>query len=150
MHTRLLTALATLLIGTAACPTFSTAQGAPARPAGTGAVLLVISSAGLDSGRTRPGFEMDELSQAYLLFTRNGYAATIASPAGGAVQADRFNRTSPYNADFLADAGAMRQLAATKRTAGLRASAYDAIFVVGREGRDVRPAGGHGAGQARG
>ena len=46
-------------------------------------VLLVISGNGLDDGKTRPGFEMDELSQAYFVFTDNGLQVDIASPSGG-------------------------------------------------------------------
>lgn len=103
-------------------------------PARTGAILLVVSAAGRDSGRTRPGFEMDELSQAWHIFTANGFTVTIASPTGGAVQADRFDKTALYNASFLADNGAVSALANTRPTAGLRASNYDAIFVVGGKG----------------
>jgi putative intracellular protease/amidase len=77
---------------------------------------------------------MDELSQAYLIFTRNGFTVTIASPAGGAVQADRFDATSAYNAEFLADTGAVRALGNTRTTASLRASAFDAVFIVGGKG----------------
>ncbi len=104
------------------------------RPTPTGAVVLVVSGAGRDSGRTRPGFEMDELSQAWHLFTSNGYTVTIASPAGGAVVADRFDRTVDYNARFLADERAMQMLANTRGTAGLSAQDYDAVFVVGGKG----------------
>lgn len=105
-----------------------------AQPTRTGAVVLVVSGAGADSGRTRPGFEMDELTQAYHLFTRNGFTVTIASPAGGAVQADKHDPALPYNATFLADSGAVRRLASTVRTSALRASDFDAIFVVGGKG----------------
>ncbi len=45
-------------------------------------VLIVVSSNGLDEGNTRPGFEMDELSQAYSVFADNGLDIDIASPAG--------------------------------------------------------------------
>ncbi len=99
-----------------------------------GAVLLVVSAAGRDSGRTRPGFEMDELSQAWQIFTSNGFRATIASPTGGAVQADRFDRTAGYNAAFLGDSAGVRALRATRSTAGLPARDFDAIFVVGGKG----------------
>jgi putative intracellular protease/amidase len=112
----------------------SALDGQPAPPARGGHVLLVVSSAGRDSGRTRPGFEMDELSQAWLIFRGNGLAVTIASPAGGAVQADRFDPADAYNAAFLADTAGMRQLNDTRRTSGLRASDYDAVFVVGGKG----------------
>lgn len=135
MPARHFASLATLLAATFVFPLHGTSQVAPSpQPPRTGSVVLVISSAGQDSGRTRPGFEMDELSQAYLLFTRNGFTVTIASPAGGAVQADRFDRDAPYNAEFVANASAMRLLGDTKRTAGLQARDYDAVFVVGGKG----------------
>ncbi len=118
----------TLTLGAAA----SAAQ-AP-NPSRTGAVVLVVSSAGRDSGRTRPGFEMDELSQAWHLFTSNGFTVTIASPAGGAVEADRFDRTVDYNARFLENDLAVHMLANTRRTAALNAQDYDAVFVVGGKG----------------
>lgn len=35
-------------------------------------VLMVVSSYGKDQGQTRPGYEFDEFSQAYLLFKDNG------------------------------------------------------------------------------
>nr|MCU0636678.1 DJ-1/PfpI family protein [Gemmatimonadaceae bacterium] len=97
-------------------------------------VLLVVSSAGRDSGRTHPGFEMDELSQAYLIFARNGYRVSIASPAGGAVVADRFSTKDDYNREFLADTQAVRLLASTRRTAGLRARDFDAMMIIGGKG----------------
>ena len=43
-------------------------------------VLLVVSGYGADDGKTRPGFEMDELSQAYAVFSDNGLQVDIASP----------------------------------------------------------------------
>ncbi len=116
----------------AAFPVPAAAQSV--QPARTGAVVLVVSSAGRDSGRTRPGFEMDELSQAYHIFKRNGFAVTIASPAGGAVEADRFDREAEYNATFIADTEAMRLLGDTRRTAELRARDFDAVFVIGGKG----------------
>ena len=46
-------------------------------------VLLVVSGEGRDQGKTRPGFEMDEFAQAYLIFRDNGLAVQVASPRGG-------------------------------------------------------------------
>ena len=107
---------------------------AHAQPVRAAAVVLVVSSAGRDSGRTRPGFEMDELTQAYHIFATNGFAVTIASPAGGAVQADKYDAGLAYNAAFLADTTAIRKLTNTTRTAAVRAGDFDAIFVVGGKG----------------
>ena len=121
----------------AACTALTSGLHAQTRtipPARTGEVVLVVSSAGRDSGRTRPGFEMDELSQAWHIFRRNGFTVTIASPSGGAVQADRFDAAEASNAAFLADSSAMRALSDTRRTAGLQASRFDAVFVVGGKG----------------
>jgi putative intracellular protease/amidase len=100
----------------------------------TGHVLVVVSGAGRDSGRTRPGFEMDEFSQAWHILTANGLRVTVASPAGGAAQPDAFKASQDYNARLLADTAAMRQLRNTQRTAGLRAEDYGAVFIVGGKG----------------
>ncbi len=97
-------------------------------------VLVVLSSEGRDQGRERPGFEMDELSQAWLILADNGIAMDIASPAGGRPEADRFDPEAPYNARFLADSGAQAALADTRRLADVRAEDYAALYVVGGKG----------------
>jgi len=97
-------------------------------------VLIVLSGEGRDAGKTRPGYEFDELSQAWLIFKVNGLAVEVASPQGGAIEADRYNANEPFNAALLADADAMRQLADTQRTDALDADDYAAIYVVGGKG----------------
>ena len=97
-------------------------------------VLLVVSGNGLDDGKTRPGFEMDELSQAYAVFADNGLQVDIASPSGGAVVADRFNRNKPYNSRFLADPKAAAKLTSTRSLASVGTEKYAAIFVIGGKG----------------
>ncbi len=97
-------------------------------------VLIVLSGEGRDAGRTRPGYEFDELSQAWLIFKANGLAVEVASPQGGAIEADRYNPEEPFNAALLADAGAMQQLAETRRIDALRAEDYAAVYVVGGKG----------------
>lgn len=97
-------------------------------------VLLVVSGAGRDEGKTRPGFEMDELSQAYLVLAANGFALDIASPQGGEVDADKFSREKDFIAAFLADSTAVRKLRATIRTRDVRATDYVAVFVIGGKG----------------
>lgn len=97
-------------------------------------VLLVVSSEGRDQGRTRPGFEMDEFAQAWLLLRANGLDVDVASPAGGAVEADRYDASTDYNARLLADALAQSKLRATLSTASLRAADYRAVFVMGGKG----------------
>lgn len=111
---------------------------APALPqhasAATDKVLIVVSGEGKDAGKQRPGYEFDELSQAWLVFKANGLQVEVASPKGGAVEAEKFDPQEPFNAALLADAQAMRQLADTKATAALRASDYAAVYVVGGKG----------------
>lgn len=97
-------------------------------------VLLVVSSHGLDDGKTRPGFEMDELSQAYVIFADNGLEVDIASPSGGAVVADRFNPGKPYNSRFLGDPAAAAKLTSTRSLTSVANEKYAAVFVVGGKG----------------
>lgn len=97
-------------------------------------ILLVVSSYGADEGKTRPGYEMDELTQSYAVFSDNGLEVDIASPAGGAVVADRFNRNKPYNSRFLADPVASAKLTSTRSLASVGKEAYAAIFIIGGKG----------------
>lgn len=97
-------------------------------------VLMVVSGEGRDEGKTRPGFEMDEFAQAWLIFRDNGLAVEVASPVGGRVEADRFNAKEPFNARVLTDPQAVAQLAATRPSSALRAQDYAAVFVVGGKG----------------
>ncbi|WP_058834345.1 type 1 glutamine amidotransferase domain-containing protein [Luteimonas abyssi] len=99
----------------------------------TDTVLIVVSGEGRDDG-SRPGYEFDELSQAWLIFRDNGLEVEIASPRGGAVVADRYDPEAPYNARLLADAAAMTALQATRATGELSAADYAAIYVVGGKG----------------
>ncbi len=107
---------------------------APAAAADPPHVLVVVSSEGRDGGRSRPGFEMDELAQAWLIFRDNGLQVTLASPAGGPVEADRFDPEAPWNARLLALPEAAAALAGTRATADLVAADYDAVYVVGGKG----------------
>lgn len=107
---------------------------APLHATAPGRILIVVSGEGRDQGKTRPGYEFDELSQAWLIFKANGFAIDIASPQGGAIEADTYNPQEPFNAALLADADAMRVLADTRRTADVKATDYAAIYVVGGKG----------------
>lgn len=107
---------------------------ADAAPNANNRVLLIVSGHGLDEGKTRPGFEMDELSQAYAVFADNGLLVDIASPSGGAVVADKFNRNKPYNSRFLADPVASAKLAGTRALASVSNEEYAAVFVIGGKG----------------
>jgi len=97
-------------------------------------VLIVVSGEGRDQGKTRPGFEMDEFAQSWLLLRANGIEVDVASPAGGPVEADRYNPQDDYNARLLAEPQALAQLAQTLPTAGLKASNYQAVLVMGGKG----------------
>jgi putative intracellular protease/amidase len=85
-------------------------------------------------GKTRPGYEMDEFTQAYLIFKANGLQIDVASPKGGEVVAGQFNKEKLYNKIVLADSAAIRLLSNTKPTASLRATDYDALYIVGGKG----------------
>lgn len=106
----------------------------PALAQAADTVLIVLSGEGRDAGQARPGYEFDELSQAWLIFAANGLAVEVASPQGGAIEADKYDPEAPYNAALLADAEAMRRLADTRRIADLRAGDYAAVYVVGGKG----------------
>lgn len=97
-------------------------------------VLLVISGHGMDDGKTRPGFEMDELTQAYAVFADNGLQVDIASPSGGTVVADKFNPAKPYNNRFLSDPIAVAKLTGSRALASMGDEKYAAIFVIGGKG----------------
>jgi putative intracellular protease/amidase len=96
--------------------------------------LVVVSSHGRDGGKTQPGFEMDELSQAWLLLSANGYDVKIASPEGGAVVADEFDATKPYNSAFLATAKAKVQLESTQRLTTAMGRSHDIVMIIGGKG----------------
>ena len=97
-------------------------------------VLIVVSGEGRDQGKTRPGFEMDEFAQAWLIFRDNGLQVDVASPTGGKVEADRYNPKEPFNARLLSDTDAVAKLADTRATATVRAQDYAAVYVVGGKG----------------
>jgi putative intracellular protease/amidase len=106
----------------------------PAVHAEPARVLLVVSGHGRDQGRTSPGFEMDELAQAWAVFRDNGFAVELASPAGGAVEPGEYEPDKSYNARLLADAEAMRWIGATRTTASVDPRDYAAIYVLGGGG----------------
>lgn len=97
-------------------------------------VLIVVSGEGRDQGKTRPGFEMDEFAQAYLIFRDNGLAVEVASPRGGNAEADKYNPKEAFNAALLEDADALHKLANTHATAQVRADDFAAVYIVGGKG----------------
>ncbi len=96
-------------------------------------VLIVVSGHGT-ADHQQPGYEFDEFSVAYEIFRDNGLGIDVASPAGGAVVADKFDSSKPYNARILADEQAMAKLAKTLATADVVPDDYRAVFVVGGKG----------------
>lgn len=104
----------------------------PVHAGDAGRILIVVSGEGRDQGKTRPGYEFDELSQAWLIFKANGFAVDVASPQGGAVEADKYNAQEPFNAALLADADAMLE-----RGVYLAPSAFEAGFMSSAHTPDV-------------
>ena len=100
----------------------------------TSKILMVVSGYGKDAGKSRPGFEMSEFSQAYYIFTDNNISVEVASPKGGKVDADRYNTKNFYNKRFHEDKTAQLFLEKTLSTASLVNKDYDAIYVVGGKG----------------
>jgi putative intracellular protease/amidase len=97
-------------------------------------IVIIVSSYGKDNGKQRPGFEVEEFSQAYLIFKANDLIIDVASPKGGKVDLGQFNKEKPYNKLILNDTIVMRMFDHTIPTANLDANDYDALYVVGGKG----------------
>jgi len=97
-------------------------------------VLMVVSSYGKDTGAIRPGYEFDEFSQAYLIFKNNNIAVDVASPKGGKVEADKFNKDNAYNKAVVQDPDTMVLLDNTKSTSSINPADYNAIYIIGGKG----------------
>ena len=100
-------------------------------------VLLVVSSEGrIDAAgkQQRPGFEMDELAQAWLVLRANGLRVEVASPTGGAPVADRYDNADDSIRAFKADPLAVAALKATRRTQDVSRGEHAAILVIGGKG----------------
>ena len=97
-------------------------------------ILMVVSSYGKDLGATRPGYEFDEFSQAYLIFKNNHLLIDLASPKGGKVEPDKFNKEKAYNKAILEDEEALNLLDNTIATASVDPEKYDAIYIIGGKG----------------
>ncbi len=97
-------------------------------------VLMVVSAHGQQQGKEAPGYEFDEFAKAYLVFKAHDVKVDIASPKGGAVDADKYDPNKPYNAQVLNDTAIMAKLNNTQPTATLNAADYDGIFIVGGKG----------------
>ena len=97
-------------------------------------VLLVVSSDGRDAGQTQPGFEMDEYALAYLVLRANGLQVEVASPAGGAVEADRYSADKDHIKAIMADVDAQNWLKHTRRTQDVKPDEVQAIMIIGGKG----------------
>ena len=100
-------------------------------------MLLVVSSEGrLDAAgkHQRPGFEMDELAQAWLVLRANGLRVEVASPAGGSPVADQYDVADDSIRAFNADPQAVAALKATRRTQDVSPGEHAAILVIGGKG----------------
>jgi putative intracellular protease/amidase len=120
--------LGTIGLALAAAPAPSLAASAAPK------VLLVVSSEGRDGGKTRPGFDMEEFAKAWLVLRANGLALEVASPAGGAPEADRFDADDEAVQRLKADPAATAALANTRATKDLRAGEHAAVLVIGGKG----------------
>lgn len=97
-------------------------------------VLMVVSGYGQSQGDEQPGYEFDEFAKAYLVFNAHGISVDVASPNGGAVEADQYDPTKAFNAQVLKDSAIMAQLNNTLAISSLNANNYDAVFIVGGKG----------------
>lgn len=119
------------LLGMGSAASKAEATRTDARPK---SVLFILSSEGKNQGKERPGFEMDELAQAWSIFKANRVQTAFASPRGGAIEADKFNPADPENAQFLADPHATAALKETRALTQIDPVQYDAIYIVGGKG----------------
>ena len=110
------------------------AQAGESKEKSTPSVLMVLTSYGLDDGKTQPGFEFDEFAKAYLVLSQSGLNVDVASPKGGEPVADKYDPNKAYNQLVLNDTVAMNKLANTKRLDSLMANQYQGVFVVGGKG----------------
>jgi len=115
-------------------------HGAPAK----GKILMVTSSPSTSAQTGWPiGFWAAELTHPLHVFQEAGYEVEIASTAGGKIEMDGYSNptdASGYSAHDVISLGYMQQpafmnmLANTKKLSDVKASQYDAIFLVGGQG----------------
>ena len=99
-----------------------------------GRILAVVSStARMDGGRKKAGYELTELSRAYYVFQANGFEVDIASPAGGKPPVD-IDDMGEADYAFLNDPAAQAKVAASMKLADVDPSKYAAVYFVGGKG----------------
>lgn len=96
-------------------------------------VLLIASSYGVAGDSKKPGLKFDEYAMAYQLLSPQ-VQLELASPNGGKVESDEYNKTKPYNAAVLANPEAMQWLASSKKITEVKAEDYQAVLVLGGKG----------------
>lgn len=107
-----------------------------------GKILAIVTSTATmqvpaDEGfkQKKAGFELTELSRAYAVFRANGFAVDVASPQGGAAPYVRDDDDmGPYDHAFLNDSTAMVKISNTLKLSEVKASDYQAIYLVGGKG----------------
>lgn len=100
-------------------------------------VLMILSSYGEKNEKgelTKPGYEFDEMTKSYLVFKAAGINVTFASPSGGMLVTDKFDKEKPYNHAFLSDSSAIKKLNHTLRIADIEPQKYHAVYVIGGKG----------------
>ena len=78
-----------------ACALLLATAATPLHAAKADRILIVVSGEGRDQGKTRPGYEFDELSQAWLIFQANGFAIDVASPQAAPWRPTDTTRNNP-------------------------------------------------------
>jgi len=114
---------------------------APERPK---RVLIVVSNPAISQQTGWPiGFWWAELAHPYWEFTQHGYQVDIASPDGGALEADSWSDprdASGYSAEDLLSLGFLsspRHMALVEKSlllSDVDQDSYDAVFLVGGQG----------------
>lgn len=107
-------------------------------------ILMVASNPAVSEVTGWPiGFWWAELTHPYWAFTEAGYAVTIASPDGGALEGDSFSNPddgSGYSADDLISRGFIASpthralVEQTPALADVNVDDFDALFLVGGQG----------------
>lgn len=109
-----------------------------------GKILMVASSPSVSKQTGWPiGFWGAELTHPMHVFQEAGYTVELASTAGGKIEMDGYSNpmdASGYSAHDVITLGYMQQesfnqmLAGTKKITDVKATDYDAIFLVGGQG----------------
>ncbi|WP_163931258.1 DJ-1/PfpI family protein [Paraferrimonas sp. SM1919] len=99
-------------------------------------VLMVLSSYGQMQGDklVQPGYEFDEMSKSYLVLDKAGAEITFASPLGGKLITDKYDKNKAYNQAFLEDTSAVAALETSYKLSDINPADYDAVYVVGGKG----------------